>query len=371
MNSIWKWMSLSNEAEVSTPSVVVYAERVEANLRYMIEMAGGASRLRPHVKTHKLPKIVARKIALGIHKFKCATLAEAEMVAATGGADVLLAKQLVGPEVGRFLQLMKAFPRTQFSTLTDDLQAVRELGLAATSLGLVAEVLMDLNVGQNRSGIRPDMEALEFYKALISMRGVRAVGLHAYDGHIHDSDPEMRYKLCEEAHGPVEKLRLELRAQKMPVPRVVVGGTPTFPFHARRSGVECSPGTSVLWDAGYAQKFADLHFLPAAMVLTRVLSRPGPRLLCLDLGHKAVASEMPHPRVLFPAIHDAKTVLHNEEHLVLDTSLASSFRVGTLVYGIPIHICPTMALHSSVLVASGGKVQDEWPVVARARKLTI
>lgn len=364
-------MSLSNGAELSTPSLVIYPERVDANLRYMIEMAGGAARLRPHVKTHKMPKIIARKIAMGIQKFKCATIAEAEMVAAAGGADVLLASQLVGPEVGRFLQLMKAFPRTQFSAITDDLQAVRELGLAATSLGLVAEVLMDLNVGQNRTGIRPDSNALDFYKSLISMRGVRAVGLHAYDGHIHDSDPEIRARNCEEAYAPLEKLRLELRVQKMPVPRVVVGGTPTFPVHAKRPGVECSPGTSVLWDAGYARKFADLHFLPAATILTRVVSRPGSRLLCLDLGHKSVASEMAHPRVLFPAIPDAKTVLHNEEHLVLDTSLASNFSVGSLVHGIPIHICPTIALHGSVLVASQGKVKEEWPVVARARKLTV
>ncbi len=371
MKSLWKWMRVANEAELHTPSLIVYSDRVDANLRTMIEIAGGPSRLRPHVKTHKLQKIVARKIALGIHKFKCATIAEAEMVAASGGADVLVATQLVGTNVARFLQLMKTFPRTQFSALADDYESVKELGLAATSLGLVAEVLMDLNVGQHRTGMLPGPNALEFYRKLISMRGVRAVGLHAYDGHIHDPNLETRTQHCDAAYAPVEKLRQEMRALRFPVARMVVGGTPTFPIHAKRPNVECSPGTSVLWDAGYAQKFTDLHFLPAAILLTRVISRPSADLLCLDLGHKAVASEMPHPRVLFPSLPDAQTVAHNEEHLVVHTHHAAEFPVGSVLYGIPRHICPTVALHASVHVAFQDKVTEEWPVLARSRKITI
>jgi D-serine deaminase-like pyridoxal phosphate-dependent protein len=266
---------------------------------------------------------------------------------------------------------MKNFPRTQFSALADDYEAVRELGLAATAMGTVAEVLMDLNVGQHRTGIVPGMQALEFYRKLISMRGVRAVGIHAYDGHIHEPDLDARTAQCEAAYAPVERLRLEMRALKFPVPRLVVGGTPTFPIHAKRMSVECSPGTSVLWDAGYAQKFSDLHFLPAAILLTRVVSKPGEHLLCLDLGHKAVASEMAHPRVLFPALPDAQAVIHNEEHMVVRSAHASEFPVGSVLYAIPKHICPTIALHASVYVAVSDKVTEEWPVLGRARKITI
>ena len=81
------------------------------------------------------------------------------------------------------------------------------------------------------------------------------------------------------------------------VPAVVVGGTPTFPLHAKRADVECSPGTAVFWDWGYTTRLPDMDFLPAALVLTRVISKPATNLLCLDLGHKAIASENPHPRV--------------------------------------------------------------------------
>ncbi len=89
------------------------------------------------------------------------------------------------------------------------------------------------------------------------------------------------------------------RALGVPGKTLVAGGTPTFPFHARRPGVECSPGTCVLWDFGYSSRFPDLDFLQAALVLTRVISKPGARRLCLDLGQKAIASENPPPRVQF------------------------------------------------------------------------
>jgi D-serine deaminase-like pyridoxal phosphate-dependent protein len=127
----------------------------------------------------------------------------------------------------------------------------------------------------------------------------------------------------------------------------------------------------VLWDAGYAAKLPDLEFQNAAVLLTRVVSRPAPNRLCLDLGHKAVASEMPHPRVMFPELSDARAVGHNEEHLVLETDRAAKFPVGSVLYGLPWHICPTVALHDRVQVVRDGRITEEWTVTARARRLSI
>jgi D-serine deaminase-like pyridoxal phosphate-dependent protein len=102
----------------------------------------------------------------------------------------------------------------------------------------------------------------------------------------------------------------------------------------------------VLWDAGYSNKLRDLDFLPAALVLSRVVSKPGDGRLCVDLGHKAVAAEMPHPRVLFLNLPDAQALGHSEEHLVLETKHSAEFKVGDCLYGLPWHICPTVALQS-------------------------
>ena len=107
------------------------------------------------------------------------------------------------------------------------------------------------------------------------------------------------------------------------------------------------------------------------MLLTRVVSKPGENRVCLDLGHKAVAAENPHPRVIFPDLPGAKAVMHSEEHLVLETDQASQLSVGDALYGIPWHICPTVALHAEAVVVENGVATAKWPIDARKRRLSI
>jgi D-serine deaminase-like pyridoxal phosphate-dependent protein len=125
----------------------------------------------------------------------------------------------------------------------------------------------------------------------------------------------------------------------------------------------------VFWDAGYAQGLPDLDFLPALVLLARVVSKPGGRRICVDLGHKAVASENPHPRAVFLDLPDAVAVGHSEEHLVLETDRASSLVVGGVLYAIPWHVCPTVALHDRVVVVRDGRAAGAWTVTARARSI--
>jgi D-serine deaminase-like pyridoxal phosphate-dependent protein len=365
------WMRVANEATTPSPSLLIYPERVDANLRQMLALAGGAARLRPHIKTHKLPQLVARQAELGITKCKCATIAEAEMAARAGATDIIVATQLVGPNVERFLALLRAFPQVAFATIADDAAVLEAFSRAAVAAGVTVEVLLDLDIGQHRTGIAPGPEAAALYRKLAALPGLRAGGLHAYDGHLHQSDQAERGAASDAAFALVSALKSELRRAGLTVPRVVCGGTPTFPMHARRADVECSPGTCVLWDAGYGTKIPDLQFQNAAVLFTRVISRPASNRLCLDLGHKAVASENPHPRVLVPALPDARAVVHSEEHLVLETARAAEFPVGSVLYGLPWHICPTVALHDRVQVVRGGRVVEEWIVTARARRLSI
>ena len=282
---------------------------------------------------------------------------------------VLLAYPPVGPDARRWVELHRAFPEVRWSAIVDDPAALAHLIVLAGSRPL--ELLVDLDIGQHRTGVPPGAPAMELARTLAHTPGVTFGGLHAYDGHLHQSDAQVRQAACREAFAPVDTLHDALRAQGIAVPRIVAGGTPTFPFHARRGDLECSPGTCVLWDAGYQAKLPDLDFLPAAILLTRVISRPGPHRLCLDLGHKAVASEMPHPRVVFLDLPEAHPVAHNEEHLVVETPLADRFPVGSVVYGIPWHVCPTMALHAEVWVVDGSQATGRWTVAARARRLRI
>jgi D-serine deaminase-like pyridoxal phosphate-dependent protein len=228
-------------------------------------------------------------------------------------------------------------------------------------------LLIDLDVGMGRSGIAPGEAAAQLYRHISRLAHVAPGGLHAYDGQIHDRDVAAREEVCAAAMRPVGTLRDQLIAEGLLVPRIVAGGTPTFPFHARHADRECGPGTCVLWDAGYAAMFPDLDFLPAAVVLSRVISKPGRDRLCLDLGHKAVAADPPGERVAWPELPDAKTVMHNEEHLTIATQDAQRYQVGDVLYGIPWHICPTCALHKAAILVRDRRAMEAWSVDARDR----
>jgi D-serine deaminase-like pyridoxal phosphate-dependent protein len=127
----------------------------------------------------------------------------------------------------------------------------------------------------------------------------------------------------------------------------------------------------VFWDLNYSTNLPDLDFLPAVMLLTRVISKPGGNRVCLDLGHKAVASENPHPRATFMEVPDARAIGHSEEHLPIETSLAKDLPVGAALYALPWHVCPTVALHNEAVVVRDGRAVDRWRVLARARTITI
>lgn len=363
------WYECANVATVDSPALLIFPDRVEENVRRMISLAGGPQHLFPHVKTHKLAEMVRLQLALGIKKFKCATIAEAEMVAGCDAPEVLVAYQLVGPKVQRFIQLIKRFPHTDFATVADDETVIRALSAAAVQTGTRIKVLLDLDCGMHRCGVPAGPEAVRLYHLLASLPGLEPQGLHIYDGHIDDDEIALRTKKCDEAFAPVTDLRRKLA--DFPLPRIVAGGTPTFPIHARRPGVECSPGTCVLWDFGYGDSCKDLDFLHAALVLTRVVSKPGNNRLCLDLGHKAIAAEKPHPRVKFLNLPDAQAVTHSEEHLVIETPRANEFVVGDIFYGLPRHVCPTVALHAEAVVMKNGIATGRWPITARNRMLTI
>jgi D-serine deaminase-like pyridoxal phosphate-dependent protein len=365
------WYEIENVGEIPSPALAFYPERIEENIRRMIRIAGDAGRLRPHVKTHKTGEIVQLQLKHGIRRFKCSTIAEAEMTAAAGAPDVLLAMQPVGPAIPRFLALQRAFPATSFSAIADSEDVIRAIADAAAGAGTKACLWLDINSGMNRTGIAPGADAGRLYRLIHQTGRLTTGGLHVYDGHIHETGPEARAKQCDSEFAPVQQMIEDLRRAGLPVPAVVAGGSPTFPIHARRPGVGLSPGTTLLWDAGYGAAYPDLDFLVAAVLVGRIVSKPAPGKVCVDLGTKAVASEMPQPRISLLNIAGYRIAGHNEEHLIIEAPDAGRSRPGDVVYGIPIHICPTVARYETASVVEHGRCTGEWAIAARNRRLTI
>jgi D-serine deaminase-like pyridoxal phosphate-dependent protein len=380
------WYTINNIDELDTPALVVYPDRVRENIRQAIAMVGDPARLRPHVKTHKSPDVTRLMLEVGITQFKCATIAEAEMLAMEGAPDVLLAYQPIGPKAARLAALIKKYPATKFSCLIDNVAAARAMAGIFAAAGLTVEVWLDINVGMDRTGIAPGAGAVELYRAAVELEGIEPVGLHAYDGHIRASDPVERARVCDAAFIPVLELRETIvqsasssagsgRGDKPGGAglRIIAGGSPTFPVHAHRAPeIQCSPGTFVYWDKGYGDQFPDQPFVPAALVVTRVISLRGSNRFCLDLGHKSIGAENElGKRVGFLDAAGLKPVGQSEEHLVVEVEGAHGYQIGDVLYGVPFHICPTVALYERAVVVGSGRVAGEWRNVARDRKLTV
>jgi D-serine deaminase-like pyridoxal phosphate-dependent protein len=376
MNSALPALSPELLSQISSPSLVICRDRVLANIDGMIRVAGDVRRLRPHCKTHKMREIILLLIQRGITKHKAATIAEAEMLADAGATDVLLAYNMVGPNIARIVKLAAKFPKCSFSVTADHPGPVKELSQAAAAEpGVTIGVMLDVNPGLHRTGVSPESPAaLEIYSQIAGSSGLQAAGFHVYDGQQRQASRDERREAVQKEFQRVTALRDRCVAAGIAVPVMVCGGTPTFPVYAEMSDptIELSPGTIIFHDSGYGNAFPDLDFQVAAFVLTRVISRPTTDRMTVDLGNKSVAADPPRGhRVVFPDVPEAVQDLHNEEHLVLVTPQAERYQPGDTLLGIPVHICPTSALHANVTVVDAGRLVGEWPVTSRNRKLTV
>lgn len=361
------WFEISGIADLDSPALVVFPERVKHNIQLAITMAGEIKKLRPHIKTNKSKEVTRLMMQAGIQKFKCATIAEAEMLAQCNVLDILMAYQPLGPKLKRFVSLVKKYRDTKFSCLIDNSAAADEQSAFFGKNNLIIPVYIDLNVGMNRTGISPEEKAIELFKLCTSLNGISVVGLHAYDGHLRDIDFNTRKENCDAAFSAVLALN-----EKLKLPNIIVGGSPTFSIHCKRENIECSPGTFVYWDKGYSDLCPEQKFLPAAVLITRVISLPTSNRLCLDLGHKSVAAENEMgKRIFFLNAPELKALSQSEEHLVVEAGEGHHYKIGDVLYGLPYHICPTVALYDSVYTIENGMVTSEWRNIARDRKLSI
>ena len=366
------WYLVDGIDQLDSPALIVYPARVLENIRTLKNMIDDPNRLRPHAKTHKTKAATQLLIKEGINKFKCATIAEAEMLAICDARDVLLAYQPVGPKVDRLYELVKKYKGTQFSCLIDNITAARVIANVFSSNGLTIKVYLDLDIGQGRTGINPDATAIQLYMDCSQLKGIQLAGFHAYDGHIHDADFIKRKNRCDESFAAVEKLKVILMEMGFAEPLIIAGGTPTFSIHCKRQKIECSPGTFIYWDKGYLEICKEQNFIPAAIVITRVISLPGKNRVCLDLGHKSIAAENELTRrVYFLNAPDFKAISQSEEHLVVEVENANQFKIGDIFYGLPIHICPTCALYEKAYTIENRKITGQWEMIARDRMITV
>lgn len=359
-----RWYEIRNVDDVPSPQLVVFPQRVARNIASAVAMAGDVERLRPHVKTNKTAEVVRMMMDAGITKFKFATFEEGEMLAGEHVADALMAYQPVGPRVAQLAELVRTYPGTRFSCLVDNETAARKLNTEFGRLGLEIDVYLDLDVGMHRTGISAG--AFDLYTLCCTLPSLRMRGIHAYDGHLRHPDISERERQCNQAFTIVEALAKRIVNAGLDQPGIIVGGSPSFPVHAKREAVECSPGTFVFWDRGYGEICAEQPFEPAALVVTRVISLPEAGRATIDMGHKAIAAENDiSRRAFFPDMQGVELIAQSEEHGVLALPEGLNLQVGDVLYVLPYHICPTVNLYQKIITVTDGMASDSWSVLAR------
>lgn len=362
------------EELIPSPALIYYKDTIIANTKRAIQIAGSAKRLWPHVKSHKSRDFIKLSIQLGITKFKCATISEAEMTAQAGAEHILLAYPLVGPNISRFIKLIQHYPQCHFYALGDNSEQLKHLSDIALDKHLCIDFLIDINTGMNRTGVTFE-SCIHLYSTTKQFKGINFYGLHCYDGDRHEKNILERNSKTAETLSTAQKIQSEIKRQSNISPILIMGGSPTFPCYAQNNDntIFFSPGTVFIYDSGYAAQFPDLPYAAGAAILTRVISHPSEGYFTLDTGYKSISAEQGNRGILvnFP---NASEAFQSEEHWVFRMNPGFESErpaIGSILYVIPWHICPTTALYSQIYLVSNQTLETIWDVSARDRSIGI
>jgi D-serine deaminase-like pyridoxal phosphate-dependent protein len=363
---------VANPDELPTPAMLVFRDHARHNIRSVCEVANGGQNLFTHVKTHKSDAVTRMQIAMGIDQFKCATLAELEMVLRAGARKAVLAYPLTQKsKIERLLELAGSCKDRWIAAIASSPMHIEMLGDVAAGRGQRLPVMLDLDDGMHRTGIRMDRGALELYREIDRHPFMAAAGLHLYDGNDSFCDANLRADAALRHVSALQEFRRLIESAGMAVPYIVAGGAYSFPYYARTEGMYGSPGSFIYWDARCRSDMPDMPFRHAALVLTQVVDRhPAHNTFTTDLGYKSICSDQPIEARARLLGHDAATlVLHNEEYGVFRAE-GGLPAIGAYLLAVPGHIGPTTVRYpGSYVLDTAGAVVDYYEHTARDREL--
>ncbi len=362
---------------IQTPALVIFMDKVDRNIKQVISHTGGdVNRWRSHLKTTKLPQVWEQLLEAGVRQFKCATTREAACLLALldhlgiEGADLLIAYPLLGPGLERAADLARDHGRTAVSVLCEDPAAADRI---PGSLG----IFVDVNPMMNRTGIEIDDRPRIIEVA--QSAGARFRGIHAYDGHIRDDEPSVRREQAWKIYDEVLDLCGHLKTKGYRVDEVITSGAFTYldalayhPFtELNETTHRVSPGTVVFSDTTTQTAVAHAKLEPAAVVLSRLISRPTATIATCDAGSKTIAAEMGDPCAIVIGHPELTAMKPSEEHLPLLIESGPGPARGDLLLLVPRHVCPTVNLApEAILLDEDGSVQIV-PVAAAGHEVRL
>ncbi len=353
---------------LDTPSIVIDLTAMEENIaRLMVRLASSGKRVRPHLKTVKSPHLAQKLLDAGATGCCVAKVSEAEVMAQAGISDLLITSEVMGAvKIQRLLNLVSQYPDVK--VVVDSAAGAKALNSAISEMAksIKLQVLIELNVGQNRAGVATGAEALSLASYITSLGYLRLVGIQGYEGHLQHLASDERQRLCREAMNKLCDTVNLIRAAGMPLEIVTTGGTGTYEICAQFDAVtEVQPGSFVFMDVAYRNAIGPLY-ANALSVISTVISRPVPERAIIDAGLKSLSNDMGNAE-----LKDHPTVSYRpggDEHGILtcsadDTTLA----IGARVEMIPSHIDTTVNLFDTYYGIRNGIIEEIWPILARGK----
>ncbi len=354
-------------AELDTPALLVDVDAMDRNIaRIAAELRAAGVAWRPHAKGHKTPAIAHRQLAAGAIGVTCAKLGEAEVMAAAGVRDILVANQIVGPIKTRRLAALCASSGADVAVAADDPRNLRELGAAARERGVRPRVIVEVDTGMGRSGVAPGEATVALAREIAGCPDLRFAGVMGWEGHaVAIPDATERRRAIERAVALLTGSANACREAGLPVEIVSCGGSGTYPVAARQPGVsEVQAGGATLGDAFYRELGVAVE--PALTLLTQVVSRPAPDRIVVDAGRKAIDPTLRRPVPL--GLGEVRDVGFSAEHGTIRLEApAVAPQVGErLGWAVGYHD-QAVHLHEALYVVREGLIVAVWPVLGRGR----
>ncbi|TMB89379.1 MAG: alanine racemase [Chloroflexi bacterium] len=365
---------------LDTPCLVVDLDRMERNLRdWQADIDRYKTRLRPHIKTHKVPEIALQQEKLGAVGIACAKVTEAEPFVAAGCRDVVIAYPVVGR--AKWERLARLAREAKMTVNVDSPAAVKGISQVASEGRVQIGVQIEVDSGFHRCGFAyTDVDGIETFARLIkSLPGIELEGITTHRGVFFDGAASMTTEEAglEEGRLMVE-LAEKLRARGVPIKQVTAGGTLTGRYVAQVPGItEVRAGTYVFFDSmqvGYGTTTEDNL---ALTILTTVVSHQAPDRATVDGGSKTFSgdrgvvganSAKSGPELARAVGRDVLLERISEEHGMVRVGAGENLQVGEKVAFYPFHVCTCVNLSDELIGVRGGKVEKVWRISARGKR---
>ncbi|HVU11174.1 MAG TPA: alanine racemase [Phototrophicaceae bacterium] len=359
---------------VDTPALLVDLDRMERNIGQWQAKANAAGvKLRPHIKTHKVPAFAHKQLEAGAGGITVAKVAEAEVFAADGCTDIFIAYPIIGAEKWR-----RAAELARTCTITVEVESevgARGLSAAAVAAGSIIRVRVELDIGLHRCGAAPDkVESL--CRLVMSLPGLELDGIMAFRSVFYPAAAgRSNEEIGREEGETIMQVVGDLRAKGIPIRAVSAGSTPTAFSVAGVSGItEVRPGTYIFGDYLMAERGAVRYDDIALSIVCTVISRPAPDRATIDGGSKTFSGDIFYANSGLKGYAKAVDLVNtyvvslSEEHGVVALGEGVDPQIGDQIAFYPIHVCTTVNLSDQLIGLRNGQIEQVYPIAARGKR---